>query len=330
MAQAGPLDELQRARVDLVRGQIAFTVSRGVDAPPLLLERRPRLRRSTSARARDVPRRAQRGVVRGAPQRGLGPARRRPRAVPLSPASVRPTPSSRARRCSSPTGRRRGAADAARADGVPRRARCPPTSGCAGCCSRAAPRTTSGTPSTGTRSRPSSSSSRATPARPACSRTRWHARGRADVRGRAERRGVARRRGGGLYKATGIDRPSYPGVWVAAWQGREAEVRARVDANDGPATQVGEGQWLTLVHWASALLYNGLAATRRRCARPSSPSARRSSTRSRAGRFPSWSRPRSAAGATTPRRRRSRACRRSRSRAAPTGASGSRRSRARC
>ena len=25
------------------------------------------------------------------------------------------------------------------------------------------------------------------------------------------------------------------------------------------AEQVGEGQWLTLVHWASALLYNGLA-----------------------------------------------------------------------
>jgi DNA-binding CsgD family transcriptional regulator len=37
-AQAGPLDELQRARADLLGAQIAFVVSRGRDAPPLLLE----------------------------------------------------------------------------------------------------------------------------------------------------------------------------------------------------------------------------------------------------------------------------------------------------
>ena len=33
-AEAGPLDELQRARADLLRGQIAFSSSRGSDAPP--------------------------------------------------------------------------------------------------------------------------------------------------------------------------------------------------------------------------------------------------------------------------------------------------------
>ena len=37
MAQAGPLDELQRARGDLLRAQIAFASSHGRDAPPLLL-----------------------------------------------------------------------------------------------------------------------------------------------------------------------------------------------------------------------------------------------------------------------------------------------------
>jgi DNA-binding CsgD family transcriptional regulator len=37
MAQAGPLDELQRARADLLRAQIAFASSHGRDAPPLLL-----------------------------------------------------------------------------------------------------------------------------------------------------------------------------------------------------------------------------------------------------------------------------------------------------
>jgi hypothetical protein len=36
-AAAGPLDDFQRARVSLLRGQIAFASSRGSDAPPLLL-----------------------------------------------------------------------------------------------------------------------------------------------------------------------------------------------------------------------------------------------------------------------------------------------------
>jgi tetratricopeptide (TPR) repeat protein len=42
-AQAGPLDELQRARADLLRAQIAFAVNRGSDAPPLLLRAAKRL-----------------------------------------------------------------------------------------------------------------------------------------------------------------------------------------------------------------------------------------------------------------------------------------------
>jgi DNA-binding CsgD family transcriptional regulator/tetratricopeptide (TPR) repeat protein len=42
-AREGPLDELQRVRVDLVRAQLAFAVNRGRDAPPLLLEAARRL-----------------------------------------------------------------------------------------------------------------------------------------------------------------------------------------------------------------------------------------------------------------------------------------------
>jgi DNA-binding CsgD family transcriptional regulator/tetratricopeptide (TPR) repeat protein len=37
MAQAGPLDELQRARADLLRAQVAFASGHGRDAPPLML-----------------------------------------------------------------------------------------------------------------------------------------------------------------------------------------------------------------------------------------------------------------------------------------------------
>ncbi|MCW3043807.1 MAG: ATP-dependent transcriptional regulator, MalT-like, LuxR family [Actinobacteria bacterium] len=42
-AEAGPLDEFQHARVDLLQGQIAFASGRGSDAPPLLLKAAKRL-----------------------------------------------------------------------------------------------------------------------------------------------------------------------------------------------------------------------------------------------------------------------------------------------
>jgi DNA-binding CsgD family transcriptional regulator len=43
MAQAGPLDELQRARGDLLRAQVVFASSHGRDAPPLMLSAARRL-----------------------------------------------------------------------------------------------------------------------------------------------------------------------------------------------------------------------------------------------------------------------------------------------
>jgi DNA-binding CsgD family transcriptional regulator len=43
MAQAGPLDELQRARGDLLRAQVAFASSHGREAPPLMLSAAKRL-----------------------------------------------------------------------------------------------------------------------------------------------------------------------------------------------------------------------------------------------------------------------------------------------
>src|SRR4051794_1894893 len=53
-AETGPLDELQRARVDLLRGQIAFVVSRGRDAPPMLLAAARRLEPLDVALARET------------------------------------------------------------------------------------------------------------------------------------------------------------------------------------------------------------------------------------------------------------------------------------
>jgi DNA-binding CsgD family transcriptional regulator len=51
---AGALDDLERARVDLLRAQIAFALSRGRDAPRLLLEAAKRLEPLDVARARET------------------------------------------------------------------------------------------------------------------------------------------------------------------------------------------------------------------------------------------------------------------------------------
>jgi DNA-binding CsgD family transcriptional regulator len=54
MARAGPVDELNRARVDLLRAEIAFAQDRGSEAPPLLLAAARRLERLDVALAREI------------------------------------------------------------------------------------------------------------------------------------------------------------------------------------------------------------------------------------------------------------------------------------
>ena len=54
MAEAGPLDELQRARAALLRAEIRFAVNRGRDAPPLLLAAAKRLERLDGRLARET------------------------------------------------------------------------------------------------------------------------------------------------------------------------------------------------------------------------------------------------------------------------------------
>jgi DNA-binding CsgD family transcriptional regulator len=53
-AQSGPLDELQRARVDVLRAQISFASSRGSDAPPLLRNAAQRLELLDARLAREI------------------------------------------------------------------------------------------------------------------------------------------------------------------------------------------------------------------------------------------------------------------------------------
>jgi DNA-binding CsgD family transcriptional regulator len=54
IAESGPLDELQRARVELLRGQIAFALSRGSDAAPLMLKAAKRLEPLDHSLARET------------------------------------------------------------------------------------------------------------------------------------------------------------------------------------------------------------------------------------------------------------------------------------
>jgi DNA-binding CsgD family transcriptional regulator len=54
MAQAGPLDELGQARAQLLHAQITFAITRGRDAPPLLLEAAKRLEPLDATLARET------------------------------------------------------------------------------------------------------------------------------------------------------------------------------------------------------------------------------------------------------------------------------------
>jgi DNA-binding CsgD family transcriptional regulator len=53
-AEAGPLDEAQRARVDVVRARVSFAADRGSDAPPLLLTAAKRLEPLDGTAAREL------------------------------------------------------------------------------------------------------------------------------------------------------------------------------------------------------------------------------------------------------------------------------------
>ena len=54
MAQAGPLDELASARVDLLRAQVVFASRHGRDAPPLMLSAARRLEPLDAGLARET------------------------------------------------------------------------------------------------------------------------------------------------------------------------------------------------------------------------------------------------------------------------------------
>jgi DNA-binding CsgD family transcriptional regulator len=87
-AEAGPLDEFQRARADLLSGQIAFASSRGCDVPPLLFKAAKRLEPLDARLARETYLQALSAVVyagRFVTGGGLRKAAEAARAAPAVP-----------------------------------------------------------------------------------------------------------------------------------------------------------------------------------------------------------------------------------------------------
>jgi DNA-binding CsgD family transcriptional regulator len=61
-----------------------------------------------------------------------------------------------------------------------------------------------------------------------------------------------------VSEAIGARFTPYGALALAAWRGREAEARDLIDAISTEVTARSEGMGLTVVHWAAAVLYNGL------------------------------------------------------------------------
>ena len=90
MAQAGPLDELQRARADLLRAQIAFASSHGRDAPPLMLSAAKQLEGLDAGLARETYLEAfTAALFVGRQSPAVGDVARAARTAPAPPAPAR-------------------------------------------------------------------------------------------------------------------------------------------------------------------------------------------------------------------------------------------------
>ena len=178
-AELAPLDELQRARLERLRAEIAFARTRGSDAPrsPARCRPAPRTARRGDG-SRDASRGDGGGDVRRSPRRRAGrPRGRRGRSgcAGGTAAATRDRPAPRrlgdevhrgllGRSAAAPKGARR----------VPRRGGIDRTATCAGCGWRVAWPRISGTTSSGTCSRRAGCASRGRRARSACSRSRPH------------------------------------------------------------------------------------------------------------------------------------------------------------
>ena len=302
IAELTPLDELQRARLQRLRAQIAFARRRGSDAPPLLLDAAKRLvpldpdwrarRASKRWRRRSSPAAAATGgTCSRSPRRASDGAR--------PPAGDRPAPA---------TVWRRGSQRATRP-----------------ACRRCGRRSRPSGKTTGT-IRPTTAGSGWRAASPRiCGTTRsgtsWPPRGvrRARETGALSVLPIAASYRAGVHvhageyaaasalleEADAITQATHTAPLIqakqmlAAWRGNEAEALELIDAGRHDATARGQGMALSMIECADALLRNGLGRYEEALRRGGASMRARRPLRCTPWRWPSSSRQRYAAASRT-------------------------------
>ena len=263
LAEAGPLDKLQRAQVDLLRAQIEFAVNRGADAAPLLLNAARQLQPLDAARARETYLEAFTAVLFAGPLASGGGGREVAEAV----------------RAALPPPRRPGAADLlldglstrfldgySAAAPILRRAlssfleaglsgdeglhwiwHAQVTAGDLGddeACALLTDRHVQLARDSGALSElPLALTARITA----------HA-----LAGELEEAEWLLAELAAVSEAAGSPRAPYGALMLTAWQGREADAAELVEATSHEMPRRGEGIGLTYLSWAQAVLYNGL------------------------------------------------------------------------
>ena len=263
-AEAGPLGDLERARADLARAQLAFITSRGAEAPPLLVKaaRRlagvdPGLSRATYLDALSAAIFA--GRLAGPGGGVLSVARAAAAAPAPRGGAAGAGPAARRHDRVLQRGLGGGRADAAPgADRLRRRRGDGPGTALAVAGVRGRRAADLGSREQGRAVRPA----RATGSR---DRGAQRASARADiacllppVRRRAERRRGPGPRVRAVKEATGIGLAPYVALGVAAFRGDEATARTLIDATMADVTRRGEGVGITIAQWSNAVLNNGL------------------------------------------------------------------------
>jgi DNA-binding CsgD family transcriptional regulator len=263
IAQSGPLNELQCAQVELLHGQIAFALNRGSDAPPLLLRAAKRLEPLDRTLARDTYLEALTAVLFPAHLAPGGRVLETARAARAAPPSSQPSRGSDllldglallitdGHAAGTPTLKR--AVDAFRGGDI---------------------RRGEGRRWLWLASRVSAflwddeaweaiSARFVQLARDAgnlsmlplalTTRTGMHL-----FAGRLAMAASLADEVTAVNQATGSNLAAYAALTLAAFQGREAEAAPLIEAATEEVVRRGEAQGLTFIHWAAAVLYNGL------------------------------------------------------------------------
>jgi DNA-binding CsgD family transcriptional regulator len=263
-AEAGALDELGRARVDLLRAQAAFAARLGSDAPPLLLQAAKRLEPLDAALARDTYLEAIAAAQFAGPLAeggGLLAAAAAARAAPVPVGPPRPTDllldglaAWFTEGCAAGAPLVKGALSAFRNEDIPGE----DALRWGALASRIAgdgPWDYEGWEALVSRQVRLVREAGALSLLPVALLSRIHVHLFAGELAAAASLSEELR---AVTEATGIQIPPYGPLGVAAWRGREAETLELIEAMVEQVVPQGQGLGLTGAQWAAAVLYNGL------------------------------------------------------------------------